>query len=143
MINYDYASRTKRLLNWIIDTLTILILWVALLFLVVRLIPILGITDWLETGKKYDLSLSFFILFLLYYIIFEGIFKTSIGKIITRTRIIRLNGNRIRFYDAIIRTLSRLIPFEQFSFLSENPVGLHDSYSNTRIINQKTRVSVE
>jgi uncharacterized RDD family membrane protein YckC len=136
MRDYTNASTIKRFLNWIIDSLVIGVLWLGLFILTGKLIAKYGVPDWIEVGKKYDLSLTLLITFLPYYLIFEGVFKTTLGKLITKTKVIRLNGNSIRFHNGLARTLCRLIPLEPFSFLSKNKFGWHDSLTNTRVINK-------
>lgn len=74
------------------------------------------------------------ICFFLYYFIFELIFQSTPGKWITGTVVIDYFGNRPSFFSFLIRTLCRLIPFEPFSFLSENGQGWHDFFSKTYVI---------
>ncbi len=111
-------------------------MWLGLFILFGKLVASYGIPSWIEIGKEYDLSLTLLVTFLLYYLFFEGVFKITIGKLITRTKIIGLDGNKISFYNALTRTLCRLIPLEPFSYLSNKEFGWHDSITNTRIINK-------
>ena len=134
MTNIDNASQTKRLLNWIIDGLTITIIWLILFILIGKLLISSGLLDSMEIGKNYDLSLTVFIVIFFYYLIFETIFKTTLGKLITRTSLTQFNGDTVRFRQILIRTICRFIPFEQLSFLTKNPLGWHDSISETRVV---------
>ena len=52
---------------------------------------------------------------------------------------INVIGTRVSFGKVIIRTICRLIPFEVLSFFDDRPVGLHDSFSNTRLLNNNAR----
>jgi uncharacterized RDD family membrane protein YckC len=136
MKEYNNASTIKRFINWIIDSLVIGALWLGLFILTGKLIAKYGVPDWIEVGKNYDLSLTLLFTFLPYYLIFEGVFKTTLGKLITRTKIVRLDGNNIKFHNGLARTLCRLIPLEPFSYLFKKEFGWHDSITDTRVVNK-------
>jgi uncharacterized RDD family membrane protein YckC len=68
-----------------------------------------------------------------YYIIFEGAFGWTVGKLITGTRVIRFDGRKPRFPQIVGRTAARFIPFEPFSLLGGGN-GWHDSMSGTRVV---------
>ena len=134
----DYATRIKRLINFIIDTLLIIAVWFSTIPMIIKWLYETGLINWID-GKIYDLNFTIIPYILFYYLILEGFFKTSIGKLITRTKIIRMNGDKIKFSDAVIRTIFRFIPLEQLSYLSSFPVGWHDSISNTRVVNMNSK----
>ncbi len=142
MNNFKYASRSKRILNGIIDGLIILIIWGTLVISFAPKMMKMGLFDWMEEGKTYDLSYTIAPIHFLYYLILEGFFKTTIGKIITRTKLIKFNGAQIHFGDALARTIYRYIPFDPLTYLSEHPVGIHDSLSNTRLLNKNSKQSI-
>jgi len=71
---------------------------------------------------------------LCYYVGFEVLFGRTIGKLLTGTRVVTLSGARPRFGQVVIRSLSRMVPFEPFSCLSDPPVGWHDQWSGTRVV---------
>jgi uncharacterized RDD family membrane protein YckC len=135
MKNKNYASLSKRFTNGLIDGFIILYLWITIFILISHLSIALGFAS--ETNG----NLSFYWIFTIipaiiaYYLFFEGIFKTTLGKIITKTKIIRSNGDSVEFVDVMIRTFCRLIPLEPFSFLSGNKIGFHDNLSKTRLVN--------
>jgi uncharacterized RDD family membrane protein YckC len=70
-----------------------------------------------------------------YYVFFEGIFNATPGKMITKTRVVRVDGGKPSFGQILGRTFSRFVPFEAFSFLSNNSAGWHDRWSGTRVVN--------
>ena len=70
----------------------------------------------------------------IYYLFFEGVFGKTIGKMITKTKVISINGDAPDFSDIIGRTLCRFIPFEAFSYLGESGIGWHDSISKTLVV---------
>gem|GEM_PF-1970762 len=64
----------------------------------------------------------------------ETFFGVSIGKLLTGTRVVTVDGYRATAWQILGRTLIRFIPIEAFSFMSSNPVGWHDRWSNTRVV---------
>lgn len=126
------ASRIKRYLNFVIDVAICLVLAnVALLAVVacggsvlVQNVP--GI--WINCAA-----------FMIYYIPQETLWGKTIGKFITRTTAVRVDGGSLTLGDAFGRTLCRVIPFEPFSYLIGGPfpVGWHDKWSNTRVIDDR------
>jgi uncharacterized RDD family membrane protein YckC len=61
------------------------------------------------------------------------LFQATLGKIITKSTVIDENGDKIGVGRAIGRTLSRLIPFEPFSFFFSER-GWHDSITDTHVV---------
>lgn len=71
----------------------------------------------------------------LYYLIFESIWQRTPSKWITKTKVVRLDGTKPRFSQILGRTFSRLVPFEQLSFLvNKNPIGWHDRWPRTLVV---------
>ncbi|WP_024480860.1 RDD family protein [Cellulophaga baltica] len=114
------ATKIKRLLNYIIDILVI----------TVMSIPLIDKTDF----SNYNFIII--IIFLFYYWIMEGLFSTTIGKIITNTKVVGTDGSCSD--ETFIRTISRIIPFEALSFLIGKN-GWHDSISKTTVIDVDMR----
>jgi uncharacterized RDD family membrane protein YckC len=70
-----------------------------------------------------------------YYVGFESLLSATPGKLITRTRVVRLDGSQPSFLQILGRTVVRFIPFEAVSFLlSGDTRGWHDSLSRTRVV---------
>lgn len=124
------ASKTKRFINLIIDYFATILFG----FIFGLGIAFLGFNDFLQ--KTNENILGFLVVFL-YYLFFESIFGKTVGKLITRTRVISLDNNKANFTSVLKRTLSRFIPFEAFSYLfDEKAIGWHDRISNTRVIEE-------
>ncbi|HSC38756.1 MAG TPA: RDD family protein [Chitinophagaceae bacterium] len=83
-----------------------------------------------------ELSVLAFFVLLLYYFVFESLFKTTLGKLVTNTRVVNETGERPGIGRVLGRTFCRLIPFEAWSFLF-NDRGWHDSFSGTYVIKEK------
>jgi uncharacterized RDD family membrane protein YckC len=72
---------------------------------------------------------------LLYYLPQEALWGKTLAKFVTGTRVVSATGGPPTFRQIVGRTFSRMIPFEALTYLrGRNPVGLHDSLSNTRVV---------
>lgn len=71
---------------------------------------------------------------LAYYTLSEGFFGRTLGKLITGTKVVGADGQRIPMSKAFTRSLCRFIPFEAFSFLGSEARGWHDSITKTWVI---------
>ena len=70
-----------------------------------------------------------------YYLICESIWQQTLGKVITKTKVVDRNGNKPDFLRILGRSFARYIPFEPFSYLFNGyPVGWHDSLSKTLVV---------
>jgi hypothetical protein len=78
------------------------------------------------------------IIFCVYALIFESLFNVTIGKLITCTYVRKEDElKRVGSWRILLRTLCRYIPFDGLSYLSERPIGWHDSLSGTIVVNSK------
>ncbi len=73
-----------------------------------------------------------FVLFLAYYLFFEGLWARTPGKMILGTVVTDLQGRPPTFVAILKRTLARCVPFEPFTFFGET--GFHDKASRTRVV---------
>lgn len=127
------APMVSRFLNLIIDSIVIQItLVIVFAFLLVSNQFQLN-----ENGEIDDLSFYAIVIFVFisYYTLLEvGLGGRTIGKMITKTRAVTLEGAELNFLDGIKRSLSRLVPFEFLSiFFGENEMW-HDSWTNTKVV---------
>ena len=129
------ASKLKRLLNLIFDYIGIVFsLAIALFF-----IAWMGGEEILMIGKGPNGNFWVRILglstMLIYYTICEYFFKgKTLGKMLTRTRTVTINGKTPTLKTIILRSLYRFIPFEFLSFFSSKSSGWHDRFSKTMVI---------
>ncbi len=92
----------------------------------------------LETDNGLRDQLIFIGVYVAYYIFFEHFLGgKTLGKFITRTRVVSKDGQRPSFENIIGRSFSRVVPFEAFSFLGSKPSGWHDDWSNTIVIDER------
>lgn len=133
--HYEVATSGWRFLNMVIDMAG----YYLLVFLVGTLIYATGQYRIIEGMNDYLLGMA---LYLLYYVPQEALGGVTIGKLITRTRVVREDGRPVTLRDSLVRTVVRLIPFEAFSFLSQpRPRGWHDSWSKTKVISLRQPIT--
>ena len=75
----------------------------------------------------------FFGTFFFYYSFMEIKFQKTVGKFITKTKVVKLNGEKPNTSDIITRTFCRFIPFDRISFLFVKN-GIHDFLSKTKVV---------
>jgi uncharacterized RDD family membrane protein YckC len=133
--NLKIADQSTRAINLFIDMIAIVILWA----LVIRIIILLGLSHTLmdESGEAGIFPLVlFFIMFWSYYVLLESLFQRTLGKLLTKTKVVNEFGAIPSLLQIIGRTLCRNIPFEYFSYFVDD-VGMHDKLSGTRVIENK------
>jgi uncharacterized RDD family membrane protein YckC len=132
-VELPYATTGQRFANYSIDVATY---YFGCLILGVLLGVVLGLTghvEWLQNLKGPLSSVVGIGLLLVYYVVLEAATGRTIGKLITRTRVVMADGSKLTTKAILLRTLCRLIPFDAFSFLGGDP-GWHDTLSKTRVV---------
>jgi uncharacterized RDD family membrane protein YckC len=143
LIQYRDASLGQRFLNFLLDTITMslsiglvvsyvegIVLW--------NYFPDLAVEVYSSKGLDYFLIayISGSVSYLIYYTFCETVFKGyTMGKLITGTKAVRADGKSLRFKDALLRSLCRIIPFEPLSALGPEP--WHDSMTKTIVIKSR------
>lgn len=127
------VKANTRLIIFVIDFFSFIILVFTTLFLLKAFIP--SLNDFII---KYNRLVSF-LLFFFYYFFLESIFSRTVGKFFTKTKVIdTLTLSKPSFLKVFIRTISRFIPLEVFYiFMNENNLTLHDLLSKTTVIYSK------
>ncbi len=139
--NFRIANKGKQLVNFFIDILFTLSIYV----LIVKLLNFIFYPYFDKlNGSLLVLYIvlniiSFFLSYLISYVIIEYKFRTTIGKLITKTCIITPDGLYPSRETILIRTV--FIPFEPILLLfSKNGKGWHDRISNSIIIDKKSSI---
>lgn len=142
-VRFEEATKGQRFVNWLIDNVLIQMLITFVtgeLFanFLLDIAPEFAYEAFGEDGQSftgYLVSYLFGIFhYLFYYSICEKAFKGyTIGKLLSGTRAIREDGQELTFKDVILRSLSRMMPFEVFSALGDG-APWHDSWTKTRVI---------
>lgn len=120
---HNVASQQKRFVNYLIDYLLVcqIIIPLFIFFLI----------DYVDESIAITLSL---VLPFLYFLILEATTGKTLGKVITKTEVVDIDGIRPNIWRVLIRTLCRFIPFDAFSYLFKEPLGWHDKISKTYVI---------
>jgi uncharacterized RDD family membrane protein YckC len=122
----ELASRTRRLLNLLIDVVGffLTVFLIAFAFAIFRID--LG---WLVAKRGFIYAVMF-----LYYFLSEALTGKTIAKWLTRTVVVAESGQPARWPQILVRSAYRFVPFEAISFLPKSEPGWHDRWSNTRVV---------
>ncbi len=137
------AQRIYRFVNYVVDTILSQIFAFGSLFVVILSPGIVGLSildpilDNQISSYVFYAGLLFFCR-LLYYIVFEYFFSKTPGKFITGTAVISTKDTAT-LKQLIIRTLARLIPFDDFSIFRSSQCTWHDDLSHTMVVKAKRR----
>jgi uncharacterized RDD family membrane protein YckC len=133
------ASAGKRFANYCIDLVCLCILYFVMGVgsAVVALIFFPEAADQLETDIGNFGMLITAVTCFSYYTILEASSGRTIGKLITGTRVVGRDGKVPGIGKIMLRTLSRFVPFEGFSFLGTMPRGWHDTWTDTHVVDVK------
>lgn len=136
--NVPNASQNRRFLNLLVDNVILQVLSYA---------SGVALGFWYVTSNggrfteqdKAALQVTGFFLGLfvayMYYFLLEVACQKTIGKMLTGTKVVSMDGSRPTIGQFAGRAAARFIPFEAFSFLgSQEPRGWHDSLTGTRVI---------
>jgi len=130
------ASRGKRFINYVIDFIGYIIfsaIFGVVLGIVIGLIypEALDSIDFENTIVEYLFGA---LTGIFYYGLQEHYTGRTIGKYITKTKVVMRDGSKPSFKTILLRSLCRFIPFEAVTFLFGESTGLHDTISKTRVI---------
>lgn len=75
--------------------------------------------------------------FIGYYVLLETKYQKTLGKLITKTKVVTYNEEKPKNSEIIARTFLRLVPFDAISFLFTRN-GFHDMLSKTKVIKDNT-----
>ena len=133
----------KRFSAFFIDFIVVIFIYSIVISLINKLYDI-------RLDKVFNSNLVFAPFIILYYTIQEYLFHSTIGKLLFKLEVVSADSNSFTdnetrhhsyptFYQVFIRSITRIIPFNVFFFLSKRPVGLHDILSKTVVTRQKTK----
>ncbi|MGY3795712.1 RDD family protein [Aquimarina sp. 433] len=131
-VNSNVVGSEIRFVNFLID----FIVWLVLAFMISSVIGF-----FIQPTNQGIISLIGYILifgtFIAYYAIMEIKFQKTIGKFVTKTKVVKINGEKPTDSDIIARTFCRFIPFDRISSLFVKN-GIHDYLSKTTVVKDKT-----
>lgn len=132
------ASTGQRLANFIIDIISFYVLLIVLGIGIGLFAP--SLLENMEDSSGLGLldRLLSLLLYALYMFAVEAIFKgKSLGKLITKTRAVQIDGSAITTSIALQRGFSRAVPFCAFSALTNPCNPWQDRWTNTMVIDEK------
>ena len=140
---YNYASTGQRFLHFIIDTIILCNVYAALAGAAIAIVMLMSGVEPTSTAMFDDSATSKLLSYLvgalcivLSFTLIEGATKgRTLGKLLTRTVVVKEDGSPITFKDAWLRALCRIVPFEPFSGLSGYP--WHDKWTNTIVVKKR------
>jgi uncharacterized RDD family membrane protein YckC len=123
------ATTGQRLMTFILDMLFYYIAGFVVLAILDRFLP----GERLASRQDYVFGV---VLFILYYTLQEAFWGRTLGKVIAGTKVVKEDGSRISFVQALVRTLFRFIFIEFISFFGGHgrPVGWHDRIARTKVV---------
>ena len=134
------ASKSKRFANFIIDYIIRIILVFIIGFAVAIYAHSVGNEDLIYSLENINTITEYLVGFLflfIYYLTFESVNGRTIGKYITNTKVLMIDGTKASTDKVLIRTLSRIVPFEFLSFLGSDDKGWHDTWTDTVVVDIK------
>ena len=138
-IHKKTAKIGKRIANYILDLIFFYIFCYILGIFLGILLPIFSPESIYYLSEAEDDRLLNFlfgiVIYILYYSLLEGLTGRTLAKIITRTKVVDKDGEKPDFKKIMIRTITRLIPFEWISFMGEG-TGWHDTWSKTVVVDE-------
>ncbi|WPO80573.1 RDD family protein [Flavobacterium sp. KACC 22761] len=132
------ASVGIRFLNYILDTIFVVAIFMGLcLFagVLIGLFELTGLSQWMNELGDWGWNMVIFTIYFFYFLITEGLFGRSLAKFITGTVVVDEYGEKPDFGMIVRRSLCRFIPFDVFSYFGTR--GWHDSISDTYVVNKK------
>jgi uncharacterized RDD family membrane protein YckC len=131
------ASKSQRFLNFIVDVLIVYVIEITIgttIIIIGDLTNSYAASDWVKSLSPIESFFFGLIILFFYYSLTEMYFSRTFAKYFTKTLIVKHDGSKPNMKSVIIRTVSRLIPLEPFSFLAGDSRGWHDVLSVTYVV---------
>ncbi|MBI1306672.1 MAG: hypothetical protein GC181_08670 [Bacteroidetes bacterium] len=121
------AKKISRLVNYVIDTTCIMLI----LGLLLGFIFAFNLID--EDNEPVLVFFLFWGVMMSYFTVFEFYLSKTPGKLISKTHVITINGDKPTFLNILGRSLCRFIPLDNISLLFSD-YAWHDEVSNTMVV---------
>lgn len=131
------ASKGQRFLNLVVDMLIVYSIEIGIgttIMLIGDLTNTYYLSNWVERFTTIEIFFFGVIVFVFYYGLTELYFSRTFAKYFTKTLVVMNDGSKPDGKAIFRRTVSRLIPFEFFTFLGVNSRGWHDVISDTYVV---------
>lgn len=130
------VEKGTRFIHLIVDTIILIPIYFAVAYALGTIIGLVYpelLYNLVDTNPLVEYAFTYSIHFL-YFFILESTTGQTVGKMITKTKVIHENGGIPTNKDIALRSVCRLIPFEAFSFLGSKDTGWHDRISKTYVV---------
>jgi uncharacterized RDD family membrane protein YckC len=130
----DRASMGQRFVNFVVDWFAGLTFSIVVMMPAIILIAALDPENAeLSPGHELLARAAAMVGFWAYFVLCEASIGRTIGKLLTGTRVVRLDGSRPDLSTIMRRSAARLVPFEPLSgFSSSGP--WHDRWTDTAVV---------
>lgn len=133
IVEMNYASKGQRFANYLIDNVIIYVMNLGISTAMALFLDLGRDTESISLGISFLLSYTGYVV---YYVLTEGFLQgRTLGKLVTGTHAVGIDGQPLTFQQAFYRSLCRIVPFEPFSGLGAAP--WHDSWTNTTVLKKK------
>lgn len=136
------VSAGKRFANLLIDTVMYYILVIIggmLMGIIIAVVAPDELAQFDDDRGTWWIYLLAITVNLGYYTLMESVFGRTVGKLITGTKVVDREGKLPSTGTIFKRSLSRLVPFEAFSFLGAGARGWHDEWTDTWVVDIRDR----
>jgi uncharacterized RDD family membrane protein YckC len=124
------ASKQKRVLNWIIDSVIKLIIF----RLIISSLNSSTISSGVNSLDMIERYLFWSVISFVYYGVTEVFLSRSPAKYLTKTIVVIEDGSKPSVITILTRTILRIFPLEPLTFLRGRALGLHDENSKTFVV---------
>ena len=137
---FDYATTGQRFINFLFDSIILVSILSGIVGASVGIVMVLNGIDVDQAAivadpiysKLFNYGVNGLCVILLYTLM-EGASKgRSLGKLVTKTLVLKEDGSAITFKDAWLRSLCRIVPLEVFSAFGGHP--WHDRWTRTIVV---------
>lgn len=141
----EAAGRWRRCFNLVIDYAVLKLFWTLVAVLLLIWHASRG-EDPGQAATRYAHASPWFVYlyalttYVAYYLLMEGLFGFTIGKLVTGTRVVDEQGRRPIWRQVLLRTAMRFVPFEPLSAFGEKgsePRPWHDTVPKTRVVRRR------
>lgn len=139
--NLFRADTGKRFLNYIIDLLFFYVLIIVAGVFIAFVAP--SAIESIDDAPGFNLGdrLITLLFYGTYMSVVEGLFKgKSLGKLITKTRAVNIDGSKIGWDKAFGRGFSKAVPFCVFSALGSPCNPWQDRWTSTMVIDESKSI---
>lgn len=133
LTDYVDSPKAQRFLHHILDLILSITICSRLVIFFFR--EFLGqIED--VFGERAAMYFVIIVSHLIYLVLFELVFKATPAKLLTGSRVVMASDDKITIKTVFLRSISRHVPFEAFSYLGEGN-GWHDKWLKTRVVKEE------